>query len=110
MRAEYCIEPTVEVYFDPASTTPDKVHLDGADVYFEISEDKLLKNIKVVYIGLPIKQIRGGGPDGKGISINPSYPEVTSKAFKTISYFLNYIQAETGRPALDVSRLTNNLS
>jgi hypothetical protein len=107
MRAEYCVEPTVEVYIDPACEIPDKMRIDDADIYFEISDDKMLKKIKVAYAGLPIKPIKGGGPDGKGMRINPSYPEVNNKAFNLMSGLLNYIQLKTGRPAFDINRLNN---
>ena len=107
MKVEYCVAPTVDVFIDDKSEVPEKLCFDDADVYFEITGDKLLKNIKVVYTGLPIQLIERGGADGKRIFINPSYPEVNNKALKVISYCLNYIQAETEMPVLEVTRLTN---
>jgi hypothetical protein len=107
MKAEYCVEPTVDVYLDPASAIPDKMHIDGADIYFEISEDNLLKKVKVVYTGLPINLGGGGGPDRKGILINPNYPEIHNSAFKVLLFIFNYIHAQSRRSALDVAKLTN---
>lgn len=107
MRVEYCVEPTVEVYIDPACEIPDKMRIDDADVYFEISDDKLLKKVNVVYAGLPIQLIEGGGADRKGILINQSYPEFNKRAFKVLLFVFNYIHTQSGRPALDITTLKN---
>jgi hypothetical protein len=106
MKAEYCVEPTVEVHIDPASAILDKVRLDDADVCIEIGSDNLLKKVTVIYTGLPIKLIEKKESKGKRTVINPSYPDVDNRAFKVIQFIYNYIQEQTGRTALDVDKLT----
>ncbi|MCW5213378.1 hypothetical protein VU04_10770 [Desulfobulbus sp. TB] len=106
MKAEYCIEPTVDVYLDPASAIPEKMRLDNADVCIEVGSDNLLRKITVAYTELTIKLIERNEPKGKRTVINPSYPDVNNRAFNVIQFIYNYIQEQTGRTALDVARLT----
>lgn len=107
MRAEYCVEPTVEVYVDPASEIPDKMRLDDADVDIEVGEDSFLKKVKVAYTGLPLKTMERGGAEGKRTLIIPSYPDINNRAFNVIFFIFNKIQAEAGYSALDVAKLKN---
>ncbi len=107
MRAEYCIEPIVEVHIDPACEIPNKMPLNGADVYIEVGEDNFLKNVKVTYTGLPIKTMERGGAEGKRTLIIPSYPDINDRAFKVILFVFNKIQFETGYSALDIAKMKN---
>ncbi|MCI5118673.1 MAG: hypothetical protein D3913_12120 [Candidatus Electrothrix sp. LOE1_4_5] len=106
MKAEYCVEPTVDVYLDPTSAIVDKVPLDDADVCIEVGSDNLLKKVTVVYTGLPIKLIQKREPKGKRTVINPCYPDFNKRAFNVIRFIYNYIQVQTGRTALDIDKLT----
>ncbi len=99
MKVEYCVAPTVDVFVSDNSEIPEKLHLDGADIYLEINENNpLLKTIKVVFTGLPIKLEKRTGRDDV---INPNYPEINEKAFKIISYLFNRVQGQTGQKAVD---------
>lgn len=107
MRAEYCVEPTVEVYIDPACEIPGKMRLDDADVDIEVSEDNFLKKVKVTYTGLPIKTMERGDAKGKRTLIIPSYPDINDRVFKVILFIFNKIQFETGHSAIDVAKMKN---
>jgi hypothetical protein len=105
MKAEYCVEPTVKVYVDPACEIPDKMRLDDADVDIEVGEDSFLKKVKVVYTGLLIKTMERGGAEGKRTLIIPSYPKINNRAFNVMLFLFNKIQVDAGHSALNVAKL-----
>ncbi len=107
MRAEYCVEPTVKVRIDPAWERPEKMCINGADVNIEVSEDNFLKKVKVVYTGLPVKSIEVRDEYGKGILTSQGLKELASKAYKVMSYILNYIQIEGNVYIFDTRELKN---
>jgi hypothetical protein len=98
MKVEYSIEPISEVVVDSNLSTIKPIHHDSADILFQIGSDGILKEIKIIFSGLPIKWQR------KDL-INQDYPETQNKAYRICKYLTNRIQLQTAQKAFKFDSL-----
>ena len=100
MRVEYNLELNTEINVEDHKGVSVQLNLEGAEVYLTIDDDTFLKNIKIVFSGLPIQWERDD-------LIHPYYPQTKISAYKIFSYVSNRILIQTALDAFDIQSVLN---
>ncbi len=98
MKLEYSLALKNKIVVEGYESDLVQLNIEDAEIYLEIDTDNLLKNVKVLFKGLPIKWERND-------LISPYYPEKRISAYKIYSYLANRILIQTSQDSFDLEKV-----